>query len=337
MIKSWIFELPSIDVDLKEPATGPAYDWLLREWDRAEALNFEGVFLSEHHLPNYLSQSPNILLAAMAMRTSRLRMGVMALTAPMYHPSRLAEEIAMLDHLSRGRLEIGLARGANPVEVGLIGMPAQEMQPRLLEALDIVEGALTANGPFNYDGHFYKCKNLVVPRTLQQPLPPRWWPTATPESATMAARRGYRTCAAFLSADRIAENFNVYRAAAAAAGRVVGPDDLGIRRIVIINEDGDKARSHIKDAFRSFGPIEALPAWFSSDEVVAGTPDEVARNLIDQCERTGAGHVLIYGGWPLSRPVFEHTVELYGRDVLPRLLNRSLPRSDSAGRERSVG
>jgi alkanesulfonate monooxygenase SsuD/methylene tetrahydromethanopterin reductase-like flavin-dependent oxidoreductase (luciferase family) len=216
-------------------------------------------------------------------------------------------------------------------------MPAQEMQPRLLEALDIVEGALTANGPFNYDGHFYKCKNLVVPRTLQQPLPPRWWPTATPESATMAARRGYKTCAAFLSADRIAENFEVYRAAAAAAGRVVGPDDLGIRRIVIINEDGDKARSHIKDAFRSFGPIEALPAWFSSDEVVAGTPDEVARNLIDQCERTGAGHVLIYGGWPLSRPVFKHTVELYGRDVLPRLLNCSLPRGDTAERERSVG
>jgi alkanesulfonate monooxygenase SsuD/methylene tetrahydromethanopterin reductase-like flavin-dependent oxidoreductase (luciferase family) len=320
MIKSWIFELPS--VDLEAPAPGPAYDWFLREWDRAEALNFEGVFLSEHHLPNYLSQSPNILLAAMAMRTSRIRMGVMALTAPMYHPSRLAEEISMLDHLCKGRLEIGLARGANPVEVGLIGMPAQEMQPRLLEALDIIEGALTASEPFSYDGQFYKCKNLVVPRTLQQPLPPRWLPTATPESAALAARRGYKTCGAFLSADRIAENFDVYRAAAVAAGRVVGPDDLGIRRIVIIDEDGDKARSHIKDSLRSFGPIEALPPWFSSDEVVAGTPDEVARNLIGQCERTGAGHVLIYGGWPLSRPVFENTVELYGRDVLPVLRGR---------------
>src|SRR6266403_752221 len=80
-------------------------------------------------------------------------------------------------------------------------------------------------------------------------------------------------------------------------------------------------------------PRRLPAAWFSSDEVVAGTPDEVARNLIDQCERTGAGHVLIYGGWPLSRPVFKHTVELYGRDVLPRLLNRSLPRGDTAERE----
>src|SRR5260370_2339163 len=102
----------------------------------------------------------------------------------------------MLDHLSRGRLEIGLARGANPVEVGLIGMPAQEMQPRLLEALDIVEGALTANGPFNYDGHFYKCKNLVVPRTLQPPLPPPRSPTPPPHPPTRPSRRHHHTRAA---------------------------------------------------------------------------------------------------------------------------------------------
>ena len=68
-----------------------------------------------------------------------------------------------------------------------------------------------------------------------------------------------------------------------------------------------------------------MPSWFSSDEVVAGTPDEVAENLISQCDRTGAGNILIYGGVPLSRPGFANTVELYGREVLPRLREHVSP------------
>jgi alkanesulfonate monooxygenase SsuD/methylene tetrahydromethanopterin reductase-like flavin-dependent oxidoreductase (luciferase family) len=325
MIKSWIFELPANDAQLERPASGSAYDWFFRFWDRVEALDFEGIFLSEHHLPWGLNPSPNLLLAALAMRTKHLRLGAMTLVAPMYHPARIAEELAMLDHLSGGRLEIGLARGSNPAEVETIGIAGAEMQPRFLEALDIVEGALTAAGPFNYDGHFYKCRDLTVnPRTLQQPLPPRWISVVSPESCALAARRGYKVCGGFLSVDRINENFNVYRAAAAAAGRKVGPDDLAIRRLVIVDEDGDAARARVKTSFRSDyrdrGPVEgAVPSWFSSDETVAGTPAEVAENLISQCDRTGAGNILIYGGVPLSRPGFTNTVELYGRDVLPRL------------------
>jgi alkanesulfonate monooxygenase SsuD/methylene tetrahydromethanopterin reductase-like flavin-dependent oxidoreductase (luciferase family) len=325
MIKSWIFELPANDVQLDKPATGSAYDWFFRIWDRIEALNFEGIFLSEHHLSWGLNPSPNLLLAALAMRTKRLRLGAMTLVAPMYHPARIAEELAMLDHLSEGRLEIGLARGSNPLEVETIGVAAAEMQPRFLEALDVVEGALTATEPFNYDGKFYKCHNLTVnPRTLQQPLPPRWISVVSPESCALAARRGYKVCGGFLSADRINENFNVYRAAAAAAGRKVSPDDLAIRRLVIVDEDGDAARARAKTSFRSDykdrGPVEgAVPSWFSSDETVAGTPAEVAENLLSQCDRTGAGNILIYGGVPLLRPVFTNTIELFGREVLPRL------------------
>jgi len=104
----------------------------------------------------------------------------------------------MLDHISGGRLEIGLARGSNPIEVETIGIPSAEMQPRFLEALDIVEGALTATEPFNYDGKFYKCHNLTVnPRPLQLPLPPRWISVVSPESCALAARRGYKVCGGF--------------------------------------------------------------------------------------------------------------------------------------------
>src|SRR5258706_16139516 len=116
MIKSWIFELPANDAQLERPASGPAYDWFFRFWDRVEALNFEGFFLSEHSLPGGLNPSPNLLLAALAMRTKRLRLGGMTLVAPMYPPARIAGELALFDPLSGGRLEIGLARGSTPAE-----------------------------------------------------------------------------------------------------------------------------------------------------------------------------------------------------------------------------
>ena len=325
MIKSWIFEFST--AERSDAPIRPAYEWFLDIWERAETLGFEGIFLSEHHLPMSLTPSPNILLAALAMRTTRLRMGVMALTAPMYHPARLAEEIAMLDQLSGGRLEIGLARGSSTAEVEGIGVPPEEMKPRLEEALDIVEGALTATEPFNYEGRYYQCRDLVVnPRTLQQPLPPRWITVMTPESAAAAARRGYKICAGFLSSEKIAGIFDAYRAAAEAAGRPLNPDDLAIRRLVVVDEDGDTARAFGKIAFSSpGGDPEQLAPWMSQEEIISGTADDVTEEILRQFTCTGAGHILIYGGFPLTRPKFERTVELYGRDVLPRLMGSVSP------------
>jgi alkanesulfonate monooxygenase SsuD/methylene tetrahydromethanopterin reductase-like flavin-dependent oxidoreductase (luciferase family) len=326
MIKSWIFELPTNDT---AKSTGFAYDWFFDIWTRAESLGFEGVFLSEHHLETSLCPSPNLLLAALAMRTKRIRMGVMALTAPMYHPARLAEEFAMLDHITGGRLEIGLARGSNPAEVATIGIAQAEMQPRFLEALDIVEGALTATEPFDFEGEFYRCSNLVVnPRPVQRPIPPRWITVVSAESSARAGGRGYKACGGFLTAEQIGMNFDAFRTAAAATGRVVGPEDLGIRRLVVIDEDGDKAREIAAKAFRPTHNLDshvesARPSWLSDDEYIGGTPDEVAAELIRQCDITGAGNILIYGGTPLIRRDFANTVEQFGQHVLPRLLEHS--------------
>ena len=226
----------------------------------------------------------------------------------------------MLDHLSGGRLEIGLARGSSPLEAEAIGIPGDEMKPRFLEALDIVEGLLESSEPYNYDGKFYKCENLSIsPRPLQQPSPPRWITVVTPESAALAGRRGYKICAGFMSIERVAAVFDAYRAAAAEAGRTVSPEDIAIRRLLVVDEDGDVARAAGKLAFNSPGDPEELAAWLSPDEIVSGTPDEAYAELVRQSDFAGAGNFLIYGGFPLFRERFEHTVELYGRFVLPRL------------------
>src|SRR5262249_56095689 len=80
-------------------------------WVRDEALGFEGIFFSEHHFGRSYSPSPNLLIAALAARTRTLRLGVMGIVLPYYHPARVVEEIGMLDHLTGGRLENGTAIG----------------------------------------------------------------------------------------------------------------------------------------------------------------------------------------------------------------------------------
>jgi alkanesulfonate monooxygenase SsuD/methylene tetrahydromethanopterin reductase-like flavin-dependent oxidoreductase (luciferase family) len=320
VVKSWVFELPTEDPS--GASAGAMYDWFFGIWERAEAFGFEGVFLSEHHLTSSLTPSPNVLLGALAMRSKRLRMGVMALTAPMYHPARIAEELAMLDQLSGGRLEIGLARGSSEMEVQGIGITGPEMKPRFEEALDIVEGLLSSTEPFNYSGKYYECHDLVInPRPVQKPLPPRWITVVTPESAEVAARRGYKICAGFISVERVAGVFEAYRAAAKEAGRAVSADDLAIRRLLVIDEDGEAARQAAKSAFVSQGDPERLAKFLSEDEIICGTPDESYAQLKRQCDATGTGNYLIYGGFPLNRHRFERTLELYGRCIIPRLRN----------------
>ncbi len=115
MIKPWIFEfLPELGSPSIEPNPADVtnlFERYLDLWVRDEALGFEGIFFSEHHFGRSYSPSPNLLIAALGPRTKRLRLGVMGLVLPYYHPARVVEEIGMLDHLTGGRLEIGTAIG----------------------------------------------------------------------------------------------------------------------------------------------------------------------------------------------------------------------------------
>ena len=115
MIKPWLFEfLPELGSPSTEPNAADVtalFGRYLDLWVRDEALGFEGIFFSEHHFGRSYSPSPNLLIAALGPRTKKLRLGVMGVVLPYYHPARVVEEIGMLDHLAGGRLEIGTAIG----------------------------------------------------------------------------------------------------------------------------------------------------------------------------------------------------------------------------------
>src|SRR5262249_8474318 len=142
-------------------------------WCRDEELGFEGIFFSEHHFGGSFSASPNLLIAATAVRTTTLRLGVMGVVVPYYTPSRIIEEIGMLDHISGGRLEIGTALGV-PQELARVHISMEQARALNAEALEIIDAALDSE-VINHQGKHFKYEGLrLIPRPLQPASSRKW-------------------------------------------------------------------------------------------------------------------------------------------------------------------
>ena len=154
-----------------------------------DRLGYDGVGFNEHHTSPYgLMNSPNLLAAAAAQRTKRLKLLIYGNLLPLHDPLRLAEELAMLDCLSNGRLISGFARGI-PREYNVYNVPLTESRARFEEAWEIIRRAWTEE-VFSYDGQFWSYKDVAIwPRPVQQPHPPVWVPvTGSKETIEWAAR-----------------------------------------------------------------------------------------------------------------------------------------------------
>ena len=160
----------------------------LDAWEAMEEHGFDGVAFNEHHgTPYGLMNSPNLLAASIAQRTKKLRLLMYGNLLPLHEPLRLAEELAMLDCLSGGRLEAGVARGA-PREYRIYNRPLSESRARFDEAFEIIKKAWTEES-FSYEGKFNSYKDVAIwPRPVQQPHPPVWVPVMSKDSIEWAAR-----------------------------------------------------------------------------------------------------------------------------------------------------
>ena len=150
------------------------YSETIDQATRAEALGFESVWPVEHHFNRAVSilPCPALLLAAVAARTTTLRLGTAIIQLGLAHPLRVAEELATLDVLSGGRVEFGARRGSNPSHFGGFGVPMTESRDRMVEALDYIRQAWT-NERFSFRGKFFQADDLALaPRPVQQPHPP---------------------------------------------------------------------------------------------------------------------------------------------------------------------
>jgi alkanesulfonate monooxygenase SsuD/methylene tetrahydromethanopterin reductase-like flavin-dependent oxidoreductase (luciferase family) len=310
------------------------FDWYLELWAATEERGFEGIFFSEHHFGAAYSPSPHLLVASVAQRTTRLRLGVLGVATPYSTPWRIVEEFGMLDHLTGGRFEAGVVSGIPP-EYALVGLKPDEALERHEEILDVLAAALR-DGCVTHHGRYWELDDVeVLPRPLQQPLPV-WTASRSIESARRAGARGLKVCFGFLSTAELVDLAAAYRDSAAAAGHPAGPEQLAIRRLVNLVDDPDaraeakrQTRRDLHDLLvRSAGD---LPPWaalldapdfsdgpVSEDEFVAGTPSQVTEELLAQCEAVGAGHVVVCFS-PTRPPEIERVHVRFAAEVLPAL------------------
>jgi alkanesulfonate monooxygenase SsuD/methylene tetrahydromethanopterin reductase-like flavin-dependent oxidoreductase (luciferase family) len=164
----------------------------LAELELADRLGYRTAWLVEHHfMPEYShSAAPDLFLACAAARTERLRLGHAIVPLPYHHPLLVAERVATLDILSRGRVEFGFGRGFSPLEYEMFGVPMGESRALTEEALQVVRLAFRGE-PLTYAGRSFEARGLpVLPRVLQRPHPPIWSAAVSPESFDQAARLG---------------------------------------------------------------------------------------------------------------------------------------------------
>jgi alkanesulfonate monooxygenase SsuD/methylene tetrahydromethanopterin reductase-like flavin-dependent oxidoreductase (luciferase family) len=157
----------------------------------AEDLGYDTIWLTEHHFVED-GYSPSIipLAAAVAARTERVRIGFNLLLLPLHNPIQLAEDIATLDVLSGGRIDVGVGQGYAPHEFAGYGIPLSERLQRFREGLDVLTGLWTED-PFSYEGTHYKVTDArLSPRPIQQPAPPLWIGGTSVPGVKRAGRRG---------------------------------------------------------------------------------------------------------------------------------------------------
>jgi len=162
----------------------------LRECERAEAAGFDSVWLGEHHNNPILHPAPLIGLAAIASRTSRIRLGTGVLLLPLHHPLMVAEEGAMVDMISGGRLILGIGAGYAPEEFAAFGCPIKERGSRMEEGAALLSRLWTEEHVTHRGKHYRADNATLAPRPAQQPRPPIWFGAWARPALERAARLG---------------------------------------------------------------------------------------------------------------------------------------------------
>ena len=171
--------------------TSAQYETRLQILEACDRAGFYSYHLAEHHgTPLGLAPSPSVFLAAAAQRTKTLRLGALVFTLSLYHPLRLLDELCMLDHLSNGRLDVGIGRGISPIELGFYGVVPEESPAIFQEVTEILLKGFVSNELSHRGKHFTFDKVPIELRPHQRPMPPLWYGLGRPESLDWVASRG---------------------------------------------------------------------------------------------------------------------------------------------------
>ena len=310
---SWSRRIP-LDVD---------YQRAFERIDIMDNAGYDCVWLAEHHFNTY-SVCPSVTLMGthIAARTKHLRIGTAVTLAGFYHPLRLAEELAMLDIFSGGRLNWGAGRGFDATEFRAFEVDIADSRARLYECVEIVSKAWRGER-FSHEGAFWNVRDIeVLPRPVQRPSPPFWMAATSAEAVTTAAQMGHsilqdpHSSHADIGAKRAS-----YRAALAAHGHSGEGRELPIARLLAIGTTRDAALATAREGAQwtidSYArraqangkdPIET----YLEDTIIYGTPEEVVDKLAELHETIGLDYLI-------ASPLSHETFMLLTERVLPKL------------------
>jgi alkanesulfonate monooxygenase SsuD/methylene tetrahydromethanopterin reductase-like flavin-dependent oxidoreductase (luciferase family) len=316
------------------------YEHRLRLAALYDELGFDRYHMSEHHAtPLSTAPSPSVFIAALTQRTSRLRLCPLVYLLPTYHPLRLAEEMCMLDHLSRGRFEFGIGRGASPHELAAFGVQPENAREMYAEALEVIRGFFAAGDSFSHHGRFWQIDDVPVEiAPLQQPHPAMWYALASPDSTVWPAQNGVNVLCGGPVA-RVRSVSDRYRAEWRLSHPQGGDEPLiGVNRYILVADTDQEAlelgraawpvfHRHFMKLWHKHGtlPVNAkLPPDFDTlveaGQAVAGSPATVRDALLRQVRDGGLNYLIgnfTFGG--LAPADTEASVRLYAAEVMPAL------------------
>ncbi|MQA16678.1 MAG: LLM class flavin-dependent oxidoreductase [Pseudonocardiaceae bacterium] len=253
------------------------WDRYLEEWKIAEELGF-GLMLNEHHsTATCMDPAAPIIAGILARETSTAP--IMILGNPIANrgnPVRVAEEMALVDVVSRGRLVVGLVRGV-PYEVSAANSKPVRMQERFWEAHDLIKKAWTSHdGPFNWQGDYFEHRQVNIwPRPYQTPHPPIWVTAMSPGSAREVADRDYVAATFLLGRDGAKMVFDSYRSRAAEQDRSVPNDRLAYAALVYTGETDEEGLAGL-DKLMWYIKANKVPRQFSNPPGYLARPAAVA-------------------------------------------------------------
>lgn len=325
-------------LDHNGSALGVLLESRLKLVELIEQQGFYGYHLAEHHsTPLGVVPSPSVFLASAIQRTTRIRLGPLVYVLPLYHPIRLYEEICMLDHLSNGRLMLGVGRGGALLEHERFGIDATTASARYHEIFVVLMRALSED-VLNFDGQFFKYRDfLVQARPLQYPHPPIWYGAPSADAIVWGISRGINVVSLGPAA-RAREISDRYRKEWEELGRKAADlPRIGITRHIVVAETDAEAQ---KLAQRAYAPwrdaIEFLWKHAGVDFVlkaiypktfeelvaighgVAGSPATVRAYLERLEEEAGVNYVLgqmVFGDMSFDEAA--SSIRLFGREVMP--------------------
>jgi alkanesulfonate monooxygenase SsuD/methylene tetrahydromethanopterin reductase-like flavin-dependent oxidoreductase (luciferase family) len=355
---AWVVMPNSVYDPVKGAEEYAAY---LDQLSYGEELGFDVIAVNEHHQTAYgLMPAPNLIASALIQRTRRVKIAILGRALPLVNnPINIAEEFAMLDNLSKGRIITGFVRGIGN-EYHATGINPYFSHERYQEAHDLIVAAWTRPGPFAFEGEHYNFRYVNLwPRPYQQPHPPIWIPSqGSSETIKWAAdpARRYPFLVTFSAAELVGRYLNMYRDQAREFGYEPSGDQLGWACPIYVAESDERAkeeaRAGIESLFNDFlpSPWEMLlpPGYMSlasmkrtmamrkslgsrprnqsieelmaSDTVIVGSPATVREKIERLRDATGLNSVVAMLQFGvLTNELTVRNMQLFAAEVMPRL------------------